>query len=599
MKQNEQYLEILDDAFGRHFPSWKEMSPFDPTKLLVEGFASSLATVENRQKKILEKVLDCLPSLFSMTPKSGRLPIGLFQLSASPKVNEAKTLGTDLLLKFQGPKQMYILKARRECRLLPISEFEVSTQTDTVVVRFRQQGATADLRLQFLPDEGVLPSKIQNVEVQIVRKGKKPETLNHDQLLFEETTDSFTQYGETSIHRLDRAPVFGETADVELRIRFDRLPHGRFAANALPFEFGLHSDGVELGFLVGEPWEEVALPANVHAAPTSVILHYPDGRQMALRGVGEEVLRTRLTSDVAKDMFFYHGTHHSIVIPDADFLIQNFNGGVAVKLGPTVVRPDAEWLSDDCKPILGEHAIVLDDMKPVRVLSVAVERESSDAYLSRFFSTWRQFQSSHGNPAGLFTRDLENDLLTSNPVLQTIEIETEECSNAVTVYVLAEDPASPNALRITAETAQILRRSLAEFMPLSFKYRLSPFKKSVVKLAFSVNLDIAEQRLNLVTAQAVEVLLLRSSERILLPPPFGSLGYGVVLEKAKVLTVAIGALEGLLHSGELKGIEVSITDENGVFLESIVRSPGQYLVTEVKARSRFATQLHRRLEVAR
>ncbi len=104
-KLQSSYESILDNSFRKHFPNWDTLSPFDPLKVLAESLCGSLVAIEARQQRLIDTMVDCLPSLLSFNSQHARLPSTWVQLQPADRLKKAHIFQPGESLRFTHEEQ--------------------------------------------------------------------------------------------------------------------------------------------------------------------------------------------------------------------------------------------------------------------------------------------------------------------------------------------------------------------------------------------------------------------------------------------------------------------------------------------------------------
>jgi len=556
MSLENEYRRILDESFGRHFTGWEALSPLDPIKVLAEAMSGSLSEIERRQKHYVSALMDSLPSLCGFAPKAAQLPVALIALSPVPRLSEAKMIPSGASFRFQKEEVACHALLSADTRVSPVYDFSARAEGPSVELRFRYQGVASDLHLQFVPEAGAVGANLVRAHLE-----------NGEILRTQESTSGFTRFGAITFRRGSSAVLFDQaTQTVCLTLVFDRKPQGTFAANLVACRLAQVTEPLAIGFLTGEPWEEVPLPELVTEAPTECYLSFSDDKILKLTRRETSLLELKLANyELFKGSFFYNGANHSLVVPAADELIGNYNGKVQVFAERAVQRPPFESLGSEFQGRAGDHSAIVEKVATYGSLSTYLPREAKANYLARFYGAIGSLQGQAAPTLNLY--ELQQSLLSSEKDLRAVETEFDAKENCLTVYLLALNPEDSEALQLSPELLGRVSTRLSQSLPLTIRWQLRPFKKVPVAVHLKADANVAVGFAN--AGEACETV----KERLkywLRPAPFG---------QSRASTQY--RLQDLSPVFSLRGLN-GLVDKAGLLTDSVMRAPGEILEAEIR-----------------
>ena len=212
-----------------------------------------------------------------------------------------------------------------------------------------------------------------------------------------EETQGYSQPGWLKISISDSATdakVGSRFVQLELDFADGKAPQGTFHPNVGLCEVENRVEEISLGALKGEPWEQVALPANMIQAPEELVLRFPDDHLLTLERIDAEILKLKHTDYARFERgFFYSGTRHEIILPCADQLMANFNGGVTIKGRDVACLPSLAAIPADAAS-LSDYPKQVEKVVPLLSVSGQLDRETASAYLDRFYGAVKLFSRS-------------------------------------------------------------------------------------------------------------------------------------------------------------------------------------------------------------
>ncbi|MBY0371269.1 hypothetical protein K2X33_11320 [bacterium] len=157
------YQPLVHAAFESRFQDFGSMGQTDPVRLFADALCLSLASVEDRQNRLIDTLLDCLPTLVGFDPLPARLPTGLFAITPSAKLREPQAFQAGEVFRFRSEERVYL--ARLEKSLL----LQAGAATEAVLSLCEQESELELGQLQGLPWESLaLPEGLVEIPQELV-----------------------------------------------------------------------------------------------------------------------------------------------------------------------------------------------------------------------------------------------------------------------------------------------------------------------------------------------------------------------------------------------------------------------------------------------
>lgn len=560
MSLENEYKRILDEAFAKHFSGWDSLSPLDPVKVLSEAMTGSLGQIERRQRQYVSALMDSLPSLCGLTPKGAELPIALLRFSPAARLSEVKTLPSGAAFRFHKDEVACDAVADASFRISPIYDFASRTDGTKVTLDFRYQGIASDLVLAFVPGAQASGAALSVARLEV--DGKVVDAR------VSENTSGFRRFGYLTFEAVKRGDLLFPEANQTVRVtlELDRAASGNFVANVAPFRLVQYAEPLALGYLTGEPWEEVALPENVVAAPAECYLSFSDERTRSLVKQESSLLEIKEANyEAFRGSYFYNGANHSIVVPAADELIGNYNGRVQLFARVATLRPSFDTLAVDLAGRVGEYAGIVEKVTAHAALSTYVPRETKRSYLARFYGAMATLQK-QASPA-LNAHDVQQQLLSSEKDLRAVETEFDLKENTLAVYLLATNPGDADALRLSSELVGRVASKLGQILPLNIRWQIRPFRSVPVTLSLQAS---AVTGPGFADAGQARETLAQGIKAWLRPYPFGQLRVSTQYP-----------LSELARPLGLRSLGGAVA-KNGMVAGSLLRGPGEIFEADLQ-----------------
>jgi hypothetical protein len=594
------YQNLFRQSVVKHFPEWDGLSPFDPSKIFVESLSLATAEIERRHSRLVETLLDSLPSLFGFAAKDAAPPMGLFQMIPSPSLAHSKTIPAHTAFNFPGPVPISV-EVERDTELLPITQFVFSQNPDRMAVSFYLSATVGELALTFLPTQGAKATARVIRDIRIKAQSKDSlETRYWDDLVLNDETQGFSTVGRITIKAAPGTPAYFNakgpaefTIDIELS--GEEPLAGLLICNGFKGSLVHWGERVRLGILKGEPWEEIPLSPEVIAPPDSILLHYPDDHTDTLQRLESDLLKLRLFDQAQfGHAFFYNNTNHSLILPRAPELMGNYSGGITVMAPRMKQAPPCQWFSDSkSSGSAGEWAAFIGEIKPIASLELAKPREDRLRYLKRFYTCLRAVNrepiAGHLHPD-----EISQHLLGCHRRIEHIEIAVSAASKELSVFVLIHEDSEGRRV-FDSETRHAVSETLGRSVPLDYTWKVHPFKDLPLRIEAKVTFEVEEEPRPLITDSLVNsAVTLRLTELLSLPfwQPDFSEPLNRLATRLRARLISSAEIHPVTDSPELlKGIELVITDlDQGTFLSTLSRRRGERFKPEIQVRSSFVKE---------
>lgn len=593
MNLEKEYKEILDKSLRKHFPSWDEMSALDPIKLFAEAIEGSLADVERRYQRHSDVLLDSLPSLFSFQPKPAVAPWGLFSILPTQQLNQVRELPENTLLKFQNDKHTCLVQLPQKAQVQPIGDFAQLKDNGRVRLTLNYRGTCNKLTFFYLQPGEAKRSVMTHLGVAVILNGaRKSQPWPMEKLVIEDNTNQFTQSGSWSI--ACESEIFCEKGGAfELSLTFqNQVPVGEFAVNIAKGVLFEAKENYELGYLKGEPWEEIPLPDRAMGPPLELDVLLPNEETLRLQRLDHDLLKIRHAhEDRFARGFFYHGTHHSLIVPQAHQLLGGYLGGVRIQAPSLKLLPPFAWIPEECKYAAAEFTSFVDGVQPVCSMALAQNRETTADYLGRFYSLVRNFQSSQRSRPVFQEEEIRLAILNCDPSIRMVEVELEE--KTLNAYLMVHHPSSFQMVPITESLRKKVEDLLMHSIPVDYQFRVLPFRSVPVSLNIEGMFSWSVSRVGLIPQQKLEQIISEHLLRLLLPVPYGILAARKTVSRQELFTELAKLLvlpqEGIpLRKEEITQLHGWFVDAgNGRYLESITRNPGELFKTTIQVEAKM------------
>lgn len=565
-----EYRRILDEAFSKHFSGWETLSPLDPLKVLSEAMTGSLGEIEKRQRRYVSALMDSLPTLCGFSPKGAELPVTLVSFQPVPRLTESRQYPAQTAFRFQKEEASCHALAVSEFRVIPLFDLTSQSKGTTVQLDFRYQGVASELTLQFVPAAQPTPTVLSQARVEILHAGQVTKAFSPSDLSVKDETTGFCRFGNLTIRSQEaRALLFDEaTQNVRLTLTFDRhLPQGELTANTTACKLAQVVESFALGFLTGEPWEEVFLPENVAAAPEECFLSFADDKTLTLTKQETSLLdRKHSNYDAFRGSFFYNGANHSLIVPAADELVGTYNGKVQLCARRATLRPPFETLSSEFQGRAGDYSTVMEKIVVSKSLSASLPRETKRSYLGRFYGAVSALQTKA--VAVVNAHDLRNQLLSTEAELRAVEVQYEASDNHLTVFLLGANPQDSHSTQLSSDLLARVALRLSQMLPLTIRWQIQPFKRVPLTLSLLASAEVSATKPDVGQAQEA---LTATVKQWLQPPPFGQMHASTSYRT-----------QDLAGSFSLKSL-AGVVAKNGLITDSLVRKPGELLEADIKA----------------
>lgn len=564
---------LVERAFAAHFPAWDRMSPFDPVKLVAEGLAGSLAAVEARQRRMLESALDAMPALFGFAPKPARLPVALFRVRAPERATAVASL-VGRSMRLRSKSETLALFPDADAEVAPVTPLVSERRGGELRLSTTTRGPLAELSLTFVPGES--PVAVRRLELRVEADGAEPVTEKG--LVVTDTTDGLTAFGTLRFRRRDGRPVATGAGAVAVVLLTDVAPAGAFRTDVVRLAFGRRCEDASIGFLDGEAWESKPLPATLVGAPRSVVLRFPDGRRRELAAIPEEALRSAVeTPEAFREGYLYDGVQHRLVLPAADLLVGEWNGGVEVLLSEALELPAGSGIPVEAEAQLGDASSVLESLEAESLLAAALPRESAAAFLARFYGAMRRLPERKG---GTDVRPADWALLLEDRLARVRQAEVVATGDTARAFLLCEDPSGADAFRLDAALVAQAKRQLEAELPLRMSAELRPFVPVNVTVEAVATATVSDAALASLAPSALQAAVDAAVRESLLPPPFGDAVAGSHRSQAELEAVVGGKASRAL--GAAVGVRLVLRDSSGAFVERWERRAGECPVPTVR-----------------
>lgn len=597
MVLSQQYKTLLDSAFESHFPAWKRMSPSDPLKMLTESLALSLAQIEQRQNRVIDTLLSSLPGLFGFAPKAAKPPAGYYQFSPSSKLLNSDVLSPSYSFRFQSGPCQFDVKPLMPISIAPVSKPEVLRQGSDLIFSFETRGPISELSLLAIPESPTTDNRFFSFKIRVqtasyFREYRPPDLLLHDD------TEQLQRTGMLRLFRgqENKKPICEENAKIEVIFSFfSEPPAVNFHLNTGLCEITQSDENRRLDLLKGEAWEEILLPSDALFPPSELELHFPDDHIERLYRMDSDSLKLKLLNPQRfLHSFFYHVENHSLILPAADRLIQNFAGAVQVHAPHVYSMPPHDWYAPRFIGQVGEAIRLVDKIQFLLQHTGAVLRENPEAYLTRFYASLRQHATDNQAKLGLSSKEIAKTVLNFETGLQQVEASIDEEHQQIRVYVLTHPPLKHGPLHqrlpyVPSSLLERIRKKIEASIPIQFEVRVSEFVKVPCQIRLRARLELTEERLGNLTRDSLKKRMSETCLSLLLPPPFGFLEAQVSWPKTAFLKLLTQSLEetfgegSQLEKGELASLQAWICEgTSSSFVETFERQPGELLMPQVE-----------------
>jgi len=570
MSLETEYKKILDDSFGKHFSGWDTLSPLDPLKVLSEAMTGSLGEIERRQRNYISGLMDSLPSLCGFAPKGAELPVMLLKIQPVARLTETRAFPQGTSFRFQKEEGACQALSTRELKVIPLFDLKFHKENTSLQVEFRYQGIASELTLQFVPSSEGAATQLSYLQVEVLQDGKVSQSYSSTDLVFQEDTASFRRFGNLTLRRKEKGALLFDQATQIARVTFtfDRTtPEGEITANVAAFRLGQIEDAYLLGFLSGEPWEEVFLPEGMVEAPRECYLSFADEKTLSLTRQETSFLELKHSNyELFKGSFFYNGANHSLIIPAADELVGGYNGQVQLCAQGAMLRPAFESLTVEFQGRPGDAAAAVEKVSAYKSLSSYLGRESKRSYLARFYAAMSAIQTQPS--AAINAHDVQQQLLSAEPELRSVETAFDNKENRLIVYLLASNPDDPQATRLPSDLLARVSLRLSRILPLTIRWQIQPYRMVPVTLSLQAKGKVGAGCANATEAQET---LIRAVGDWSKPPPFGGMHSSTSYR-----------LQDLAANFSLERLS-GVAAKGGLLGDSIVREAGEILHVEVKA----------------
>ncbi len=519
--------DIVKKSFERHFPAWESLSPSDPIRLFADSLQDSLLAIENRQKHLVDSLIDSLPSLVGIEAQAAQLPAGWIAIEPSAKLKTATLLPSGTRFKFATEKGDLHLALLEDFSLVPVSQFRVETEGNTVRLRFVSTEVIDRLRVSFSPHAVAASANLKQSSCPVVS----------------DSTDCFSRAGTLEFH------LAGNARGVDLV--FDVPVLGDWSINVAFAELQRLEGETRIGVLKGEPWESLVLPDHFVHPPERIILRFPDAQTRELHRGSDELLRLRHTDpETFEGLFFYNGVHHALVVPAAEKWLRGYLGGAVVETYSAVAHTGLDWIPSEAN-FLNEMPRLIAGVRPLHALRGHLPRETSANYLRRFYATVRAISerkaATEFRPSELCRR-----IPGICPAVRAAEFEIDE--GEIVFHLLLEigpKGSGDEEKRILGVAWEWLRGQV----PLAYGVHVQPFKRTPL---------VAVSRMPLSPTETAAL------ERAVQPAPFGS---------AEVRQPVVAHALGLAHWK---------VGEEGRFTQELQRIPGECFQLQIEGEARHA-----------
>jgi hypothetical protein len=581
---------LVEEAFAAHFPQWNRMSPFDPVKLVAEGVTGALAAAERRHRRLLDGVLDAMPTLFGFEPRPARLPVGLFRVRSPERTIATVRLADRAFPRLRSPRGVFVLLPAEDATVTPVGATTTRREGTDVTVTVVARAALSELLLTFLPDPGAdrVVSGVRVLRWTIRADGQESD---HETLLVEDGTGGLAHFGTVRLRRRDGKALRSDGGALSVTVACDRAPGGTLTTNVVPMAFGHRREEVSLGYFGGEAWESKPLPPTLVGVPDAILVRYPDGRRRSLTRLSEDPLRAAHGARTEwTEGYLYDGIRHELLFPAADRLVGQWNGGVEVLLPEGLFSPETPWIPEGAEPALGDASAYLEALEPVAPLSPAAPREAVDRFLERFYATLRRAAGGNGEAPPFRARECALRALEAVPALSAVELAVD--GDTLRAHCLAEDPRGEGAFRLSPGLVAATRRSLEAELPLRFALDVVPFRPEAFHATVALTLRLGEARFATVDDGALVAAVRKGLDELLLPAPFGALEADDGRTSAELERLLRGKLAALVADDEVAAVRLGLRSAAGEFLREVRRALGTcpILSVQVDVERRRATE---------
>jgi hypothetical protein len=279
----------------------------------------------------------------------------------------------------------------------------------------------------------------------------------------------------------------------ELTLQFheETAPQGSMDTNLAHCRITKHQYSTEIGSLQGIPWEETRLPKDLIEVPRELELHYPNGQIVLLSRIETEILKHALHDiKTLEKAFVYDPIQHSVLIPAAFQLIQQYQGGVSLHIGPHVRFPHQDWIDSKAKLVSSGFGGKIERIVPTFFDSPRVPHESPRDFLNRFYSMTKRAMSLSSNNLiqHLSWKDIELDLFGSSPWIQHLESVADDSARSVTFFVLDHTGLESTKRPVLPKVFASLEERIRQVLPIDYQWKILPFHR--IPIEVSVEIDI-------------------------------------------------------------------------------------------------------------
>lgn len=369
---------IVENAFEKHFPAFRDLSPFDPVRVLADAVASSWKDLAADQEHVFRRVLDALPDLLGYHAHSARPHVAVASFAAGPNGSATFTQGIRIAIQAETPGIEGELVS--DVSVAPAEWVSHSVNDDLHTFEFSCGPVSA---ITFL----FLPAATQGLPVSSLTLEGLPDVILKDE------TEGFAHEGGVTLSgKNGRLLSTGGTLKFGLRCAAGRGV-GEFLLGSGRVSLFQKLQWMELGKLSGRAWEEIVLPPGLIRVPSELQVQLPTGARRTLElASGDQILEARSDSQPKNpNIFIYHSGRHSLLFPYAPEICQGFLAAFPIVLEPCekIIDPLLLITPAPAKvrtPLRGAD----ENVRITRILSGARPRETGEALRKRFFASLRE-----------------------------------------------------------------------------------------------------------------------------------------------------------------------------------------------------------------
>jgi hypothetical protein len=284
---------------------------------------------------------------------------------------------------------------------------------------------------------------------------------------------------------------------ITLHFHNEPVPQGEFDTNLVRCKIVRNHYSLDIGTLKGLPWEEIFLPKEMIEAPSELEIVYPNGQSAHLTRTQTEILKSAFQSPaVLEKAFIYDPIQHSVVIPAAFQLMQQFQGGVVVQVGQHLQFPHSDWIDSKAKLVSSSFSGKIENIFPILIESPRIVHEPASEYLSRFYSSIKQYmtQSPVGQPRLPHWQEIEMDLVGTSSLIQALELIVDESSRSVRVCVLDYQGVKSSDRPVQQAIHDLLDNRMRHLLPIDYHWRIRSFEKLSIEVVIEIDLQCAPDR---------------------------------------------------------------------------------------------------------